>query len=186
MIQSHMRIALNLGMNESNLNHLISLIENAIGAYEVKPARTILAKLTGTEVKLNTVDSSGMFAKGSRAPAERFTGVVWVNMLVQPTESFGHSTGVVTFEPGARTNWHMHPGGQVLLVTNGRGYIQEKGKSIKVIQKGDVIKCPPGIAHWHGASPDSEMSHVAISANFEKGSVVWLEKVTDEQYKIPK
>lgn len=103
-------------------------------------------------------------------------------MLVEPTEGLGHSAGMVTFEPGARTNWHKHPGGQVLLVTAGKGYYQEKGSSIKIIYKGDVVKCTPGIEHWHGASPDAEMSHVAISGNMEKGPVVWLQKVTDEQY----
>jgi quercetin dioxygenase-like cupin family protein len=94
-----------------------------------------------------------LYSKGVKAPASNFTGTVWVNMLTQASDQLDSSIGSVTFEPGARTNWHLHPGGQVLLVTDGKGLYQEKGGPVKVIRKGDVIKCPPGIAHWHGAAP---------------------------------
>ena len=184
MMQSHMRIAMNIGINESQLGHLVSIIENRVGKYEGSAARKVLINLTG---KANAQNNSGniganLVERGDRAPADRFAGVVWVNMLVRPAEALGYSLGMVTFEPGARTNWHKHPGGQVLMVASGRGYYQEKGSPIKIIFKGDVVKCPPGIEHWHGASPDTEMSHVAVSGNMEKGPVVWLQKVTDEQY----
>ena len=89
--------------------------------------------------------------------------------------------GSVTFEPGARTNWHLHPAGQILLIISGTGYYQEKGNVKRIIKKGDVIKCPPNIPHWHGASKEDELIQVAIT-NAQKGAPVWLEKVTDEEY----
>ena len=123
-----------------------------------------------------------LYAKGVKAPATNFTGTVWVNMLVTAQDQLDSGIGSVTFEPGARTNWHLHPGGQALLVTEGKGLYQEKGGAVTVIRKGDVIKCPPGIAHWHGASPKKKLTHIAISTNAEKGPAVWLQPVTDEEY----
>lgn len=123
-----------------------------------------------------------LYAKGVKAPASNFTGTVWVNMLVTSQDQLDCGAGSVTFEPGARTNWHMHPGGQALLVTAGKGLYQEKGGSVRVIKKGEVIICPPGIAHWHGATPKKKLTHIAISANAEKGPAVWLQKVTNEEY----
>ena len=89
--------------------------------------------------------------------------------------------GNVTFEPGARTKWHSHPGGQILLATEGTGYYQEKGSSKRLLRKGDVVKCPSNIAHWHGASHDSHFVQVAIT-NAREGATVWLHPVTDEEY----
>ena len=123
-----------------------------------------------------------LYAKGVRAPSTNFTGTVWVNMLVTSEDRLDSGIGSVTFEPGARSNWHSHPGGQVLLVTEGKGLYQERGKQVQVMQKGDVVKCPPGVDHWHGASPDTGLTHIAISTNAEKGNAVWLERVSDEQY----
>jgi quercetin dioxygenase-like cupin family protein len=122
------------------------------------------------------------FAKGEKVVSENFTGTVWLNYLV-PTDSVHHvNIGSVTFEPGARTNWHYHEGGQILLVTEGKGLYQEKGKSVESIEKGDVIKCPPGIQHWHGATPSESMTHIAIGTNTQIGGAIWLEPVTDEEY----
>ena len=91
------------------------------------------------------------------------------------------SVGNVTFEPGARTNWHLHPGGQILLITGGTGYYQEKGSAKRIIRKGELVSCPPNIPHWHGASKDEELIQIAIT-NTQKGNVVWLQPVTDEEY----
>jgi 4-carboxymuconolactone decarboxylase len=185
MMQSHMKIALNIGINQSKLNHLVAIIEKEVGKREAQSARKVLNAVTGKVETLTKPDSTqkDLFTKGVRAPEERFTGVVWLNMLVLPNEPYGLSMGHVTFEPGARSDWHRHPGGQLLLVTEGKGYYQEKGLSIQIINKGELIKCPPGIEHWHGATPDAEMSHVALSANLDKGPVTWLQKVTDAEYK---
>jgi 4-carboxymuconolactone decarboxylase len=94
--------------------------------------------------------------------------------------------GSVTFEPGARTNWHRHPSGQILVITDGTAYYQEKGKPKQTLSKGHVVKCPPGVTHWHGATRVGSMTHLAVSPNLNMGQVVWLEKVTDEEYESTK
>ena len=123
-----------------------------------------------------------IFPKGDRAPAEYFTGTAWVKMLVPNDPTFNSAIGNVVFEPGTRNNWHTHPGGQILIVTDGIGYYQEKGKPIQLLKKGDVVTIPPDLVHWHGASPNSEFTHIAISTNTQKGIVTWLNPVTDEEY----
>lgn len=126
--------------------------------------------------------SEGIFPKGEPAPADYFTGKVHLQMLAQKTESNDYSVGSVTFEPGARSNWHTHPAGQTLIVISGRGLYQEKGKPMRTINKGETIICAPNIEHWHGASPDSQMNHIAITNDKGAGGVVWLKPVTDEEY----
>jgi len=123
-----------------------------------------------------------VFPKGDQITNNNFTGTAWLQMLVNNDSIYNASIGNVTFEPGARTNWHKHPGGQILLVTDGSGYYQEKGKPAQHIQKGDVVRIPPDTEHWHGASPTSGLTHIAISPNTNKGSVVWLQPVTNEEY----
>ena len=127
-------------------------------------------------------NQNAIFPKGERVPADYFTGTAWLKMLVQANDIFNTSIGNVTFEPGTRNNWHKHPGGQILIVTDGVGYYQEKGKQIQTIRRGDVIQIPPDVVHWHGASHNSEMIHLAINTNTQKGIVEWLDRVTDEEY----
>ena len=127
-------------------------------------------------------DQNIIFPKGEKAPSDYFTGSVWIKMLVPNDPALNCQIANVVFEPGARNNWHMHPGGQLLMVTDGIGYYQEKGKPIQLIKKGDVINIPPGVEHWHGASHDTGMTHIAINPNIQKGIAVWLERVTDEEY----
>jgi quercetin dioxygenase-like cupin family protein len=129
-----------------------------------------------------STNQNTIFPKGERAPADYFTGVTWLKMLVTADDTFNTSIGNVTFEPGARNNWHTHAGGQILIATDGIGYYQEKGKPIQLFRKGDVIKILPGIVHWHGASPDSAFTHIAVNTNTQKGMVEWLQPVTDEEY----
>ena len=135
----------------------------------------------------NAQDSTGkpanFYEKGVNAPATNFTGTVWVNNVVLVQDGLDVLVTTVTFEPGARTNWHIHPGGQVLLVTEGKGYYQEKGKPLQYISKGDVLKCPPGGEHWHGATFDSKLVHVAIVTKAASGPTRWMQKVTDEEYR---
>jgi quercetin dioxygenase-like cupin family protein len=131
---------------------------------------------------MNTSNESNIFPKGEKAPADYFTGTAWVRMLVLNDPVLNCQIGNVVFEPGARNNWHTHPGGQILLVTDGTGYYQEKGKPIQLLRKGDVVNILPDVEHWHGASHDSEFTHIAINANTQKGLVVWLQRVTDEEY----
>lgn len=172
MMQGHMRIALHLGITESELSEMLSLIEAKVGKEEAGAGRRVLSAITNLNARQNATDTiksdNNIFTKGVRAPANNFTGIVWVNMVVQAQDQLDCVIGVVTFEPGARTNWHRHPGGQVLLVTEGKGHYQERGKAVRIIQKGEVVKCPPGVEHWHGASPDTKLTHIAVATNAEK------------------
>ena len=124
------------------------------------------------------------FSQGEINPySEYFTGVTHLNMLVQKDEMWNSSIGNVTFEKGARTNWHKHSGGQILLVTAGEGRYQEKGKEIQILKTGDVVKIPKDVVHWHGAAPDCEFAHISIETNIPNNQTTWLEKVSDVEYK---
>src|SRR5947208_1408090 len=113
-----------------------------------------------------------IFPKGDKITNNYFTGTAWLKMLVTD-ETFNCPIGNVTFEAGCRNNWHSHPGGQLLLCTSGQGYFQEKGKPIQLLKAGDVVQILPDVVHWHGATPESEFSHLAISTNPQKGPVEW-------------
>lgn len=118
-------------------------------------------------------------AKGA---AQYFTGSVIVEPLFAANENMPSTGGLVTFEPGARSAWHTHPGGQILVVTSGTGWVQEEGGEKREIRPGDVIWTPPGVKHWHGATATIAMSHIAITNVAEGKTVEWMEKVSDEQY----
>ena len=117
-----------------------------------------------------------------QAPAESFSGAARVEMLFETLEPLHASAGSVTFEPGARTAWHSHPAGQILIVTAGIGRVQRWGDRIEEIRTGDIVRIPAGQKHWHGASPQASMTHIAITEPREGSNVQWMEKVTDEQY----
>lgn len=123
-----------------------------------------------------------IFPQGKKITNNNFTGTAYLQTLVAADSLNSISVGNVTFEPGARSKWHSHPAGQILLVIDGVGYYQEKGQPKKILRKGDVIKCPPNIPHWHGASADTAFVQVAITGR-EKGETVWLNAVTDEEYR---
>jgi len=128
-----------------------------------------------------------IFPRGARIAGvgianDHFTGTAWLQMLAPDDTTFHCPVGNVTFEPGARNNWHKHPGGQILLVTSGKGYSQEEGGHVQVIREGDVVRVLPGVKHWHGAAPDSWMSHLAVMPNSDRGDATWLEPVTDAEY----
>lgn len=120
-----------------------------------------------------------------QGPAENFTGSVRVDPLFQASAPARASGSLVTFEPGAHTNWHTHTLGQTLIVTAGTGRVQRWGDPVDEIRQGDVVWIPPGQKHWHGAAPDSSMAHIAISEALDGKSVDWMEKVTDAQYDAP-
>lgn len=123
-----------------------------------------------------------IFHQGQPGPAEYFTGNAYNYNLVPVDSTYTTLVGNVYFEPGARSNWHTHPGGQILIITDGTGYHQIEGQPIQIIKKGDVVKCPPNTRHWHGASPESGLQQMYIVPNTEKGIVEWMEPVTDQQY----
>ena len=132
--------------------------------------------------KSKNLSESVIFPKGQKIMNEHFIGAAWLEMLVSNDSTFNCPIGNVTFEPGARNNWHKHPGGQILLVTGGKGYYQEEGKPVQVIKEGDIVEIHPDVKHWHGATRDSWLAHIAISTNAQKGDAEWLEPVTDEEY----
>ena len=134
----------------------------------------------------NGSELQAIFPKGEKGPAENFTGNAWNTPLVANDSTYNTVIGNVYFEPGARSNWHTHPSGQILIITDGVGYYQEKGQPRRTMKKGDVIKCPPNVLHWHGASPDTGMQQLYILPKTEKGIVTWLQKVTDEEYNSSK
>jgi quercetin dioxygenase-like cupin family protein len=119
----------------------------------------------------------------AKGPADYFTGSVRVDPVFPANDPSRVSGGHVTFEPGARSAWHTHPLGQTLIITSGLGWVQEEGGPIEEVRTGDVIWFPPGLKHWHGASPTNGMSHYAIQEALDGKNVEWLEKVTDEQYR---
>ena len=127
-----------------------------------------------------------VFPKGEKIVSNNFTGTVWLNMMGVSDTSLHIRIGNVTFEPKARTNWHSHPGGQILFVTKGQGYYQAQAEPVKLLRKGDVVEIPRNIVHWHGAGPENEFVHIAVSLNTHYGSTVWSRPVTNEEYQAIK
>ena len=125
-----------------------------------------------------------IFEQGNVNPYGKFfTGTTYLNMLSPNDEVFNAPIGNVTFEPGARTNWHKHSGGQILLVLSGEGRYQERGKTLKILKKGDVVRIAPDVEHWHGAAPDSWFTHISVETNVPNNQATWLEPVKDQDYK---
>lgn len=132
--------------------------------------------------QINNLSKEVIFSIGDRLPeifSKYFTGQAYLNMLTNT----GVPIGNVTFEPRCRNNWHIHhKGGQILLITGGRGYYQEWGKEAIELYPGDVVTIPPEVKHWHGAACDSWFSHLAVEVPSEGGSNEWLESVSDDIY----
>ncbi len=204
LVRAHMGLALNVGVTESQLEQLLAIVESNVGEAEAASGRDALTQALAWQA--NRVDevaggnegderaagresgsrdqvTSTVFPRGRRiTTSDHFTGSVWVAMLVTDEAVFGSRIGNVTFEPGARTNWHSHPGGQILLVTGGVGYYQERGGPVQLMREGDVVEIRPDVVHWHGATPTDELSHVAVVTNPQAGDTVWLQPVTDDEY----
>lgn len=115
-------------------------------------------------------------------PEQWFTGKVRIDASFQATDPAKVGGATVTFEPGARTAWHTHPLGQTLIVTQGRGWLQEEGQEAQALNQGDIAWIPPGVKHWHGASSETAMTHIAIAESENGSPVTWLDKVTDDEY----
>ncbi|MFV0431861.1 MAG: carboxymuconolactone decarboxylase family protein [Alphaproteobacteria bacterium] len=157
-LQSHVNISKHIGIDEAKINDIITL------------------------AKEQSFDS--IFPKGEINPyGEFFTGITYLTMLSDDSDMFNEPIGHVTFEPLARTHWHKHSGGQILLVTGGEGRYQPRGGKVQILHKGDVVRIEPNIEHWHGAAPNSWFAHIATTPNAALGNqVTWLEAVSDEQY----
>jgi len=195
---NHLNRAMDFGLTETQAAEVITHLAFYAGwPYSVSAAglaRTVFAQrrqdsATPAEPHPEKPSDSGsitVLRKGTQpstqgAP-ERFTGSVRVDPLFAPEGGSRASAGLVTFEPGARTAWHVHALGQTLIVTAGSGRVQSWGSPVVEIHPGDVVRIPPGVKHWHGASPSTSMSHIAIQEQVEGRSVEWLEQVSEAQY----
>jgi quercetin dioxygenase-like cupin family protein len=121
--------------------------------------------------------------KSVLASTDQFTGTVIVESMFPANEQNGHNTGHVTFTPGARTAWHSHPRGQLLVITDGLGWVQEDGGEKRTVKAGDVVWFAPGVRHWHGATDNTMMRHIALSYMENGNNVAWSDQVTDQQFK---
>jgi len=149
---------------------LAALGATPVAAEQAEPRSTTM------EIKRNGSQPS------TKGLADYFTGTVRIDPLFQAPDPARATGGSVTFEPGARTAWHTHPLGQTLIVTSGLGWVQRWGGAVEEIRPGDVVWFPPGEKHWHGATPTTAMTHIAIQERLDGKVVDWLEKVSDEQY----
>lgn len=173
-----LRYGFESGLNKSN---------NMTNRGKIKLSISILllftSLLSNAQIKQDSANGiNTIFPKGQKAPQANFTGAVWVHGLIEADSAFNIPVASVTFEPGARSFWHTHEGGQALIAIDGIGYYQEKGKPIQILRKGDSVKCPPNTQHWHGASPEVGFVQLAVTPNAAKGRVIWLQAVTDEEY----
>jgi len=125
---------------------------------------------------------ASIFPQGDKLSNEYFTGNAWLFLLLAKDKNNEFALGSVTFEPGARTHWHTHPKGQVLIVTGGEGFYQEKNQPARSLKKGEVVNIPENTAHWHGAAAGSRFVHIAITNYKDDANVVWLNPVTEEEY----
>ncbi len=205
MLASHLGLGLRVGLTEAQLRQLLAVVGSAVGEDRAEAGREMLSQVVVSRAERENGTPNemqdGRGGAGESGPAlqardavspkgtrlttdENFTGPVWVEMLVTDAETFDIRAGNVTFEPGSRTNWHRHPGGQILLATGGAGYHQERGGPVQLLRKGDVVKVAPGTEHWHGATPERPFTHVAVVTQDSEGETVWLGPVTDEEYHL--
>ena len=144
--------------------------------------RTIyLTILLFTAIMIDVIaQDQSIFTLGEKAKNVNHTGDVWLRELNAADNSINSQISVAVFAPNAKLNWHAHSAGQILLITDGIGYYQEKGKPVQVVHKGDVVKCLPNVEHWHGSTPQSGVTYVAVSP---KSTTKWLHPVSDEEYR---
>ena len=154
----------------------------AMASIGMRPAQALTPKAQ-KEIRMEIDIKKNGSRASQKGPEDWFTGTVRIDPLFAAPEPARVSGGQVTFEPGARTAWHTHPLGQTLIVTAGLGWVQREGGPVEEIGPGDVVWFPPGLKHWHGASPTTAMTHIAIQESIGGKNVDWMEKVADEQYR---
>jgi quercetin dioxygenase-like cupin family protein len=134
------------------------------------------------EKNMKTENTTSIFPRGEKLTNGYFTGTAYLQPLLARDKNNDFVIGNVTFEAGARTNWHTHPKGQVLIVTEGEGFYQQKGVPAKPIRKGDIVNIPENVEHWHGAAMHNKMVHIAVTNFKGEENVVWLQAVSDAEY----
>ncbi len=183
-LKSHLKIAINTGYSESQLKEYIIILKNNVGADTAERAAIVLGELQGSTYTAAGMQAVKVIKKAEpvKASSDYFTGNVTVESIFASEIPNSYSGGVVNFKSGSRTAWHTHPYGQTLIVITGHGLVQSEGEPVQKIMPGDVVWIPANKRHWHGAAPDSDMSHVAISEPGNGSTVKWMEHVSDEQY----
>lgn len=200
-LRFHLGAAMNTGLTEAQMRDFISVLKFRVGEKEAANANEILATVLANrraeqstphvsthaakkeEDNMKTISISRSGSQpSSKGAAEYFTGPVRIDYLFNANEPLHASGGRVTFQPGARTAWHTHPYGQILIVTDGTGWVQQWGQPLEEIREGDVVRIPPGIKHWHGATATTALTHIAIQEPLEDKTAEWMEHVSDEQY----
>ena len=182
-LRSHIRISMNVGLTASQL---LGVADALAQAGQGEAAGRLRGELrqpaqTAAPARQQQITRAGSPAS-TAGPSDYFTGQVRVEPVWPAEGGINASGGLVTFEPGARSAWHTHPLGQRLVVMSGVGLTQEWGKRVEQIGAGDVVWCPPGVKHWHGATSTTAMTHLAVTGTLEGKNVTWMEKVSDEQY----
>lgn len=178
-LRSHINISMNIGISPARLRQLAVVLGDKVDASTGRNARAALDAVLGSNN--GEIADGVIFPRGKENSdyAQYFIGTSYLNMLT----TSGVPIGNVTFEPGCRNNWHIHhKGGQILLVTGGRGWYQEEGKPAQELHEGDVINIPAGMKYWHGAAKDSWFAHLAVSVPAEGATTEWLETVSDAEY----
>ncbi|MFZ7128632.1 MAG: (R)-mandelonitrile lyase [Desulfobacterales bacterium] len=183
-LKAHLRVSMNVGLSKAQLEDYVAVLRQEVSAESAERASIALNDLLGISPPVNQLKSIKVIRKGkpTKGSAEYFTGHVTVESRFSSETPDSYRGGIVNFEAGARTAWHTHPFGQTLIVTSGRGLVQSEGETVQQILPGDVVWIPADERHWHGAAPDSAMSHVAISDPMNGNTVEWMEHVSDEQY----
>jgi 4-carboxymuconolactone decarboxylase len=201
-LRFHLAAAMNTGLTEAQMSDFISVLKSKVGEKEAANANEILAAVladrrgreqsapgvsTHTAKKeADNMKTISISQKGTQASvkgtADWFTGTVSIDPLFNANDPLRASGGRVTFQPGARTAWHTHPYGQILIVTAGFGWVQQWEQPIEEIREGDVVRIPPGIKHWHGATATTSLTHIAIQESLDDKAAEWMEHVSDDQY----
>lgn len=170
-LQAHIGMGINTGITADQIKEVLNITKKVGSKEQAAISRA-----------MTTQDNASLFSQGEKLSGEWFVGNAFLQPLLARDKNNDFVLGSVTFEPGARTNWHSHPKGQVLIVTEGIGWYQEKGKSAQHIKKGDVINIPENIEHWHGASAAHKMVHLAITNYLGETNAVWLQPVSSAEY----
>ncbi len=179
--KSHLRIASNAGVRDSQIWQIPTILKNKVGAMEAWRAKKAISE--AYEQKFSCGEPiADLFPRGQISTMDYFTGDVSNSRLVSPDSIVKCQVSNVTFKAGARTRWHIHTGTQILLCTAGHGWYQEKGKDAQELKAGSTVVIRPGTEHWHGASIDSEFSHVSIIPNPKENKDTWLDAVSEEEY----
>jgi len=181
-LASHMKLSLGVGYSPAQLRQFVRVLNETVSQDSAIRAQSVLKEtadilLENADVGAVEVSKDDSVVEGA---ADKFSGTVKVTSRFSSPVSSHYRGAMVEFEPGAKTAWHTHPKGQTLIIISGKGMVQSEGNEVQIMLPGNVITIPPNVRHWHGAAPDSPMSHIAISTPDNGETVTWMELVSDE------